>query len=69
MKGTLISHFHVQLGIPSLQQQSSSSKSPSNPSSRFQNLLESVTEDAPLVADVNGGVDDKDFILSQDFFW
>nr|QYW07155.1 wee1-like protein kinase [Dimocarpus longan] len=58
MKGTLARHLQVQLGI-------SSSTTSTSSSTSFQNLLESVAEDSTLAADV---VDDKDFILSQDFF-
>ena len=66
MKGTLASHLHVQLGISALQHQSSSS---TNTSNRFLNHLESVDEDATLSTDSDAYVDDKDPILTQDFFW
>ncbi|KAL5791756.1 hypothetical protein ACOSP7_000350 [Xanthoceras sorbifolium] len=66
MKGTLARHLQVQLGFPS---SCSASSSTANPSSRFQNLLESVAEDSTFASDVvDGCLDDKDFILSQDFF-
>ncbi|CAK7348267.1 unnamed protein product [Dovyalis caffra] len=60
-KGTLTSHFqqaqHHQI-------QSSSSTSAAS-SSLFQNLLDSDLNDPPVLAE---DVDEKDFILSQDFF-
>lgn len=63
MKGTLARHFQVQLGYSSsIQHQSFSSTSSS---SRLQNHLESVSQDATLSA---ADVDDKDLILTQDFF-
>ncbi|EXB40825.1 Wee1-like protein kinase [Morus notabilis] len=68
MKGTLVSHLQVQLG-QNLQLSSSSS----NPSS-FQKLLDSEASGPPLpsssprAADIDSTFDDKDFILSQDFF-
>lgn len=57
----------VQLG-PFQHNQSSSSTSASSFSdpSFFQNFLEKEAAEA-IDADVNA--DDKDFILSQDFFW
>lgn len=80
MKSTLARHLQVQLGqisvIPLQYQQSSSSTAlVSNSSSRFQNLLDSEAFDSqlfsstenPSIGDVD--VDEKDFILSQDFFW
>ncbi|KAK0583407.1 hypothetical protein LWI29_036633 [Acer saccharum] len=68
MKGTLARHFKVQLGISSSSSVSTNT-SASNPSSRFQNLLESVAEDSTLAVDVVDACrDDKNFILSQDFF-
>ncbi|KAG6785131.1 hypothetical protein POTOM_010856 [Populus tomentosa] len=61
MKRPLVSHLqqgqHHQI-------QSSSSTSAAS-SSRFQNLLDSELTDPPLVAE---DVDERDFILSQDFF-
>ncbi|KAJ9187745.1 hypothetical protein P3X46_003167 [Hevea brasiliensis] len=79
MKGTLARHLQVQMGqisvIPLQYQQSSSSTAAvSNSSSRFQNLLDSEGSDPqfhsstenPSIGDVD--VDEKDFILSQDFF-
>lgn len=69
MKGTLAGHLQGQLGISSLQHQSSSSISSSNPSNRFQNYLESVDENSALSVDVDAYVDDKETILTQDFFW
>ncbi|KAK3194037.1 hypothetical protein Dsin_025347 [Dipteronia sinensis] len=67
-KGTLARHFQVQLGISS-SSSISTNTSASNPSSRFQNLLESVAEDSTLAVDVVDVCrDDKNFILSQDFF-
>ncbi|KAK9281241.1 hypothetical protein L1049_004137 [Liquidambar formosana] len=78
MKGTLARHLTVQLGqvsfLPHLQNQSFSSTSSSSNPSRFQNLLESEAAEAhlpsssPLDIDVDANVDEKDFILSQDFF-
>ncbi|XP_044503943.1 wee1-like protein kinase isoform X2 [Mangifera indica] len=64
MKGTLVRHLQDQLGISSLQYQSSSSISSSNPSNRFQNFLESVDESDAISVDF----DDKETILTQDFF-
>jgi len=62
MKRPLVSHLqqgqHHQI-------QSSSSTSAAS-SSRFQNLLDSELTDPQLVAE---DVDERDFILSQDFFW
>ncbi|CAN0880704.1 Wee1-like protein kinase [Linum grandiflorum] len=71
MKATMATHLQTQLGLPLPKyQQQPSSASSSNPSSTFQSLLESVATDAPHtsseIADVD--LDDKDFILSQDFF-
>ncbi|CAN1197971.1 Wee1-like protein kinase [Linum perenne] len=71
MKSTFATHLQAQLGIPLQKyQQQPSSASSSNPSSRFQSILESVATDAPNssseIPDVD--LDDKDFILSQDFF-
>lgn len=64
MKGTLARHIQVQLGYSSsIQHQSFSSTSSS---SGLQNHLESVSQDATLSA---ADVDDKDLILTQDFFW
>ncbi|XP_054800919.1 wee1-like protein kinase isoform X2 [Prosopis cineraria] len=73
MKGTLAKHLQNQLGQVSLfplHQQSSSSAIP-----RFQNLLEAEARDSNLPSSshaldhmVDANVDDKDFILSQDFF-
>ncbi|KAJ0054574.1 hypothetical protein Pint_01022 [Pistacia integerrima] len=68
MKGTLARHLQGQLGISSLQHQSSSSISSSNPSNRFQNHLEPVDENSALSVDVDAYVDDKETILTQDFF-
>ncbi|KAF4384848.1 hypothetical protein G4B88_000244 [Cannabis sativa] len=72
MKGTLVRHLQVQLG-PNCQ--SSSSSSMTKPS-HFQTILESeaVPErqqlpfSSPRNTDLDNTVDDKDFILSQDFF-
>ncbi|KAJ4835535.1 hypothetical protein Tsubulata_041078 [Turnera subulata] len=78
MKGTLGlgRHLQFQLGFPlQYQQQPGPSTSASGPSSTlFQNLLDSEvtdpelhsTEAAPASGDVD--MDDRDFILSQDFF-
>ncbi|KAF2298494.1 hypothetical protein GH714_023803 [Hevea brasiliensis] len=79
MKGTLARHLQVQMGQISViplqcQQSSSSTAAVSNSSSRFQNLLDSEGSDPqfhsstenPSIGDVD--VDEKDFILSQDFF-
>ncbi|XP_065861302.1 wee1-like protein kinase isoform X2 [Euphorbia lathyris] len=79
MKGTLARHLQVQLGqisvIPLKYQQSSSSTSIPKPSSLFQNLLDSeatdkqfhsLSENPTVAADID--LDDKHFILSQDFF-
>lgn len=69
MKGALA---RLQLG--ETLNQSSFSTSSSNPS-RFQNLVEaraadgSLPSSAPLGTDVDTDVDDREFILSQDFFW
>ncbi|XP_031258909.1 wee1-like protein kinase isoform X2 [Pistacia vera] len=68
MKGTLARHLQGQLGVSSLQHQSSSSISSSNPSNRFQNHLEPVDENSALSVDVDAYVDDKETILTQDFF-
>ncbi|KAM1169574.1 hypothetical protein TB2_030876 [Malus domestica] len=68
MKGALA---RLQLG--ETLNQSSFSTSSSNPS-RFQNLVEaraadgSLPSSAPLGTDVDTDVDDREFILSQDFF-
>ncbi|KAI9180704.1 hypothetical protein LWI28_007373 [Acer negundo] len=68
MKGTLARHFQVQFGISSSSSDSTNT-SASNPTSRFQNLLESVAEGSTLAVDVVDACrDDKNFILSQDFF-
>lgn len=58
VKGTLSNHLMVQLDQVSLKP------------SRFQKLLDSEahSESLPLDFDADA-VDDKDFILSQDFFW
>lgn len=79
MKASLASHLTVQqlqlgkISFMPLQQESSLS----NPS-RFQNLLESEAAAAAAAdwnlpssstADVDSHGDEKDFILSQDFFW
>ena len=75
MKASLANHLTVQqlqlgkISFMPLQQQS-------NPS-RFQNLLESEAQAAAVdsnlpsssIADVDSHGDEKDFILSQDFFW
>ncbi|KDP28112.1 hypothetical protein JCGZ_13883 [Jatropha curcas] len=78
MKGTLARHFQVQLGqvslVPLQYQQSSSSASVSNSSSSFKNLIDSEDADLqfrssldnPSIKEVD--IDEKDFILSQDFF-
>ncbi|XP_052118741.1 wee1-like protein kinase isoform X1 [Arachis duranensis] len=73
-KGTLstTSHLQLQLGqvslFPLLHPPSSSSASA--PSSRFQSLLdaESHRPNPPAVNDNNNASDDRDCILSQDFF-
>ncbi|XP_028100914.1 wee1-like protein kinase, partial [Camellia sinensis] len=79
MKGSVARHLTVQkLGHVSFKplQQSSFSISLSD-SFRFQSLLESEAQSAdsiipssspPLDIDIDSNVDDKDFILSQDFF-
>ncbi|KAF8392612.1 hypothetical protein HHK36_022959 [Tetracentron sinense] len=70
MKGTLAGNLTVQLGqVSLLPLQRSSSSSSSNPF-RFQKLLESGIEEPhhPSSIDIDVNVDDKDFILSQDFF-
>lgn len=65
VKGTLANHLMVQLDQVSL----NCSLQSVNPS-RFQNLLDSEVHSEPLPLDFNADVaDDKDFILSQDFFW
>lgn len=75
MKASLASHLTVQqlqlgkISFMPLQQESSLS----NPS-RFQNLLESEAAadwnlPSSSTADVDSHGDEKDFILSQDFFW
>ncbi|CAL5330931.1 unnamed protein product [Camellia sinensis] len=80
MKGSVARHLTVQklghVSFKPLQQQSSFSISLSD-SFRFQSLLESEAQSAdslipssspPLDIDIDSNVDDKDFILSQDFF-
>ncbi|KAL7198916.1 hypothetical protein ACSBR2_021249 [Camellia fascicularis] len=80
MKGSVARHVTVQklghVSFKPLQQQSSFSISLSD-SFRFQSLLESEAQSAdslipssspPLDIDIDSNVDDKDFILSQDFF-
>jgi wee1-like protein kinase len=63
-KGTLITHSqqvqHHQI------QSSSATSAAAASSSRFQNVLDSDLIDPQLLAE---DVDEKDFILSQDFFW
>ncbi|KAF3436413.1 hypothetical protein FNV43_RR23505 [Rhamnella rubrinervis] len=65
MKGTLAMHFQVQLG--------QNLQSSSNPS-RFQTLVESeaaethLPSSSPRASDIDATLDDRDFILSQDFF-
>ncbi|PON96612.1 Serine/threonine protein kinase [Trema orientale] len=74
MKGTLVRHLQVQLGQNHLPSSSSSSLS-TNPS-HFQALLESeaapeshLPSSSPRNSDLETNtLDDKDFILSQDFF-
>ncbi|KAJ9171853.1 hypothetical protein P3X46_015161 [Hevea brasiliensis] len=79
LKGTLARHLQVQLGqVPVMpfqyQQSSSSTAAASNSSSLFQNLLDSEASDPqlhssmenPSIGDID--VDEKDCILSQDFF-
>ncbi|KAJ7977527.1 wee1-like protein kinase [Quillaja saponaria] len=76
MKGTLASHLQVQLGQVSLFPLQHHHQSSSPKSSRFQNLLEAEAATAnlpsalPCGADhgVDVNMDEKDFILSQDFF-
>ncbi|XP_044492170.1 wee1-like protein kinase isoform X2 [Mangifera indica] len=68
LKGTVVRRLLGQLGISSVQHQSSPSKSWSDRSNRFQNFLESVDENAALSVDVDAYVDDKETILTQDFF-
>ncbi|KAF2314967.1 hypothetical protein GH714_037376 [Hevea brasiliensis] len=78
MKGTLARHLQVQGQVPVMpfqyQQSSSSTAAASNSSSLFQNLLDSEASDPqlhssmenPSIGDID--VDEKDSILSQDFF-
>jgi len=76
MEGTLARRLQVQLGQISVapfhhqvhQSSSSTSSSLSNPPSLFQKLLEQeAAAEANLPSDADA--DEKDFILSQDFFW
>ncbi|OVA04326.1 Protein kinase domain [Macleaya cordata] len=75
MKGTIARHLTVQLGQVSLfpLHRTSTSSSSSNPS-RFQNRPDEEHQEdhrpssLPLDVDIDNNVDDKDFILSQDFF-
>lgn len=78
LKGTLAGHLKAQLGKASffphhLQNQSLNTSSLSKPS-RFQSLLDSEANDAhlpsssPLHNDADSNLDEKDVILSQDFF-
>ncbi|XP_048226427.1 wee1-like protein kinase [Ricinus communis] len=77
MKGTLARHLQVQLGQVSVHQyQQQPSSLDSKPSTVLQNLLDSEATDPqlqpsfgnPSIGDFDINVDDKDFILSQDFF-
>lgn len=80
MKGTLTRQLQVQLGqvlVAPFQlhhQSSSTSSSLSNPSF-FQSILEQEPVESNLPssscadADADANEDEKDFILSQDFFW
>lgn len=82
MKGTLTRQLQVQLGqvlVAPFQlhhQSSSTSSSLSNPSF-FQSILEQEPAESNLPsssgadadADADANEDEKDFILSQDFFW
>lgn len=64
MKGSLANHFTVQLDQVSL------NLSLQQKSSQFQNRLDSEANPSAaesLSQDIDAG--DKDFILSQDFFW
>ena len=73
MKGTLARHLQVQqISLVPLQLQQSNSTNAK--SSRFQNLLDCESAEPRLNASVSAGdgvvdVEDKEFILSQDFFW
>ncbi|KAH7517101.1 wee1-like protein kinase isoform X2 [Ziziphus jujuba] len=70
MKGTLEMHLQVQLG-----QNLQSSSNPIPPSRCCKNLLEEsdaadihLPSSSPRTADIDIALDDRDFILSQDFF-
>ncbi|KAL5561516.1 hypothetical protein UlMin_031263 [Ulmus minor] len=73
MKGTLVRHLQVQLGQNLQQSSPILSLKSSNPTS-FQSLIESEASESllpsssPRNADPDSNLDDKDFILSQDFF-
>lgn len=72
MKGTLARYSQIQIGQQTLQ----SSFATSSLSSRFQTVVDSeaagehhVRSASPRTIDVDASIDDRDFILSQDFFW
>jgi len=78
MKGALSNsttrHLQLQLGQVSLIPLNQPSSITSSAVSRFQNLLDSEPPNAsssrvPLTDDAVAVVDDRDCILSQDFFW